>query len=83
MTSTNEVVRTYLIEGQEVRCYEDGAHRLWRCECAAFQKRLGKFGEGFCAHTAVAIMQHAGNIYGSDTSSNAGKLDSGKPQTPR
>ena len=31
--------------------------RLWRCECAAFQRRLEQYGEGFCVHTAVAIMR--------------------------
>ena len=51
------VVGTFDIEGQEVRCYQSNSHRLWRCECPAFQLRLGQFGEGFCAHTAVAIMR--------------------------
>ena len=47
--------RIFDVEGQEVRCYELDGHRLWRCGCAAFQRRLAKFEEGFCAHTAVAI----------------------------
>ena len=52
-----EVVLRTLIEGQEVRCYQSEGERLWRCECAAFQRRLERYGEGFCAHTAVAIMR--------------------------
>jgi hypothetical protein len=54
---TQPAFRTFDIEGQEVRCYECEGSRLWRCECAAFQRRLGLFGEGFCAHTALAIMR--------------------------
>lgn len=49
--------RTYDVEGQEVSCYEIDGHRLWRCACAAFERRLREFGEGFCAHTAVAMMR--------------------------
>jgi hypothetical protein len=47
--------RIFDIEGEEVHCYELDGHRLWRCECEAFRKRLEKFGGGFCAHVAVAI----------------------------
>jgi hypothetical protein len=52
-----EVVLRTLVEGQEVRCYQSDGDRLWRCECAAFQRRLEQYGEGFCVHTAVAIMR--------------------------
>jgi hypothetical protein len=52
-----EVVLRTLVEGQEVRCYQSEGHRLWRCECVAFQRRLEQYGEGFCTHTAVAIMR--------------------------
>jgi hypothetical protein len=55
MTEETGRVRTFDIEGQEVRCHELDGHRFWRSECAAFQKRLEKFGEGFCAHLAIAI----------------------------
>ena len=47
--------RIFDVEGEEIRCYELDGDRLWRCECAAFQRRLERFGQGFCAHTAVAI----------------------------
>lgn len=50
-------VRTLEIEGQEVRCYESDGHRLWRCECPAFQRRVTESGAGYCGHTAVAIMR--------------------------
>ena len=55
MTRTPALVRTFDIEGQEVRCYELDGHRLWRCECPAFHRRLAKFSEGFCPHVVVAI----------------------------
>jgi hypothetical protein len=57
MTRAPGAARTFDIEGQEVRCYELDGHRLWRCDCPAFQRRFEKFGEGFCAHTAVAIQR--------------------------
>jgi len=55
--SGDTAVRTFDIEGQEVTCYESDGHRLWRCECAHFQRTLNAHGEGFCPHTAVAIMR--------------------------
>lgn len=57
MAPSSQAVRTFDIEGQEVRCYQSEGHRLWRCECPDFQRRLSQLGEGFCAHTAVAIMR--------------------------
>jgi len=57
MAKTPQAVRTFDVEGQEVQCYQSAGHRLWRCECADFQRRLSQLGEGFCAHTAVAIMR--------------------------
>lgn len=55
--SGDATVRTFNVEGQEVKCYESDGHRLWRCECAYFQRTLGQYGEGFCPHAAVAIMR--------------------------
>lgn len=52
-----ETVLRILVEGQEVRCYQSEGHRLWQCQCAAYQRRLEQYGEGFCAHTAVVIMR--------------------------
>jgi hypothetical protein len=57
MAQIPQAVRTFDIEGQEVRCYQSEGYRLWRCECPDFQRRLSQLGEGFCAHTAVAIMR--------------------------
>lgn len=51
-----EVFR-FNIKGQEVVCYQNGDNRLWRCECAYFQRTLQRYQQGFCPHTAVAIMQ--------------------------
>ena len=59
MSSPDPPVRTFDIEGQEVKCYESDGHRLWHCECAYFQRTLEQYREGFCPHTAVAIMRHA------------------------
>ena len=48
----------YVIEGQRVTCrVSDTGKRYWECGCPDFAGRLAKFGEGFCAHTAVAIEQ--------------------------
>jgi hypothetical protein len=51
-------VRTFDVEGRPVRCIEtDDGRRLWLCDCPKFQKRATRHPEGFCAHTAVAIMR--------------------------
>jgi hypothetical protein len=55
--SSSPIVRTFDIEGEEVKCYESDGHRLWRCGCPYFQQKLDAHGEGFCPHTAVAIMR--------------------------
>jgi hypothetical protein len=49
-------VKTFTIDGQQVSCHESGGQHLWHCSCADFKRRLKQFGEGFCAHTAVAMM---------------------------
>jgi hypothetical protein len=50
--------RTIDVEGTSVKCLEmaDGT-RIWLCECAQFQERAARHPEGFCGHTAVAIMR--------------------------
>jgi hypothetical protein len=50
-------VRTVDIEGQPVRCIETEDGRVWLCECPSFQERAMRHPEGFCGHTAVAIMR--------------------------
>ena len=56
--STAARARTLDVEGTPVKCFEmaDGT-RIWLCECAEFQKRAARHPEGFCSHTAVAIMR--------------------------
>ncbi len=49
-------VRTFDIEGQPVRLIETEGRRVWLCDCASFQEQVARYSEGFCAHTAVAIM---------------------------
>ena len=51
-------VRTLDIEGQPVRCIEtaDG-NRTWLCDCEKFKERATRHPEGFCGHTAIAIMR--------------------------
>jgi hypothetical protein len=48
-------VHTFDIEGQPVVCYQSGADRLWRRECAYFQSMLATHNQGFCPHVVVAI----------------------------
>ena len=50
-------VRTFDIEGQRVRCIQTDGGRVWLCECPSFQERATRHKDGFCAHTAVAIMR--------------------------
>jgi len=50
-------VRTFDIEGQPVRCIETGGRRLWLCDCPKFKERATRHPEGFCGHTAIAIMR--------------------------
>lgn len=57
MNQESETVGSFDVEGQLVRCFTLDGHRLWRCECSAFRERLARLGEGFCDHTAVAIMR--------------------------
>ena len=50
-------VRTLVIEGQPVLLIrtEEG-ERTWLCDYAMFKERATRHPEGFCGHTAVAIM---------------------------
>jgi hypothetical protein len=50
-------MRTLDIEGQRVRCIETDGRRVWLCKCPSFQERATRHPEGFCAHTAVAVMR--------------------------
>jgi hypothetical protein len=41
-----------------VRCIEEaGGKRVWLCDCAKFKERATRHPEGFCGHTAVAMMR--------------------------
>jgi len=40
-----------------VRCIETGGRRLWLCDCPKFKERATRHPEGFCGHTALAIMR--------------------------
>jgi predicted nucleic acid-binding Zn finger protein len=45
----------YLVTRDEMR---DGCYaRIWLCQCRDFDRRLVKFGQGFCAHVALALHQ--------------------------
>ena len=51
-------VSTPGIEGQPVRCIEEsGGKCAWLCDCPKFKERATRHPEGFCGHTAVAIMR--------------------------
>ena len=58
MMQPSPVAHTFEIEGQKVVCHQRHGHRLWHCACADFARRLTRYGEGFCAHTAAAMMRH-------------------------
>lgn len=53
--ATVDRIHRFEIDGQPVLAYESGEHRLWRCDCVAFQRALGRGQEGRCTHVAVAI----------------------------
>ena len=44
-------------DGQQIQCIESDGRRLWRCSCEDFHHRAIEHGEGFCSHSARAIMQ--------------------------
>lgn len=50
---------TFEVEGQNVRCWGSAGSRLWYCGCDEFAGRVNRFGEGFCAHTAVVMMRQS------------------------
>ncbi len=52
---SDDHVLTFDIEGQRVTCYRTGEDRLWRCECAEFQRALASYKEGFCPYVVLAI----------------------------
>ncbi len=58
MTQLPRTAHVFEIEGTTVSCHESDGHYLWRCECEDFERRLSRHGEGFCAHTAAALMRH-------------------------
>jgi hypothetical protein len=53
------------IEGRRVTCYESDGCRLWRCECAHFQRTLATYKEGFCPLVFVAI-EHLMSVRGEE-----------------
>jgi len=52
---SQQLERTFDVEGQIARCIELDGDRLWHCGCPAFQERLARLDEGFCGHTVVAM----------------------------
>lgn len=69
-------VHQFSVEGQSVQCHEADGHRLWRCECAYFQRTLAAYNDGFCPHVAVAIeMALRDGTISFDDSSCAGPAD--------
>jgi hypothetical protein len=57
-TSLPARVTSLDIEGQAVRLIEtDDGKRLWLCTCAKFKERATRHPEGFCGHTAVAVLR--------------------------
>jgi hypothetical protein len=56
MSAETTHVIDYLIEGMRVTCLKnERGQRVWQCGCSDFPRRQREFGDGFCAHTALAI----------------------------
>ncbi|HEX4050673.1 MAG TPA: hypothetical protein VHY19_07350 [Steroidobacteraceae bacterium] len=56
MSAEPTAVIDYVIEGMRVTCLQDErGKRVWQCGCSEFVRRQRNIGEGFCAHTALAI----------------------------
>jgi hypothetical protein len=44
------------VEGHCVTCTQNMlGHRVWHCDCREYDRRLLRYGEGFCAHLVVVI----------------------------
>ena len=57
--ATVDRIHGFEIDGQPVLAYESEGYRLWRCDCAAFQRALVRGEEGRCTHVAVAMWRAA------------------------
>ena len=50
-------VLRFVIEEQEVLCYQANGDRLWHCGCTYFQRMLARHKQGFCPHIVMAIQE--------------------------
>jgi len=46
------------VKRHRVTCTHDGlGHRVWHCDCREYERRLLRFGEGYCAHLVQTILR--------------------------
>jgi len=46
----------YVIDGHRVTYSQDDlGRRVWHCTCSDYERRLVRYGEGFCEHLVLAI----------------------------
>jgi hypothetical protein len=56
MSAETTAIIDCLVEGMRVTCLQnESGKRVWQCGCSQFARRQRDLGEGFCAHTALAI----------------------------
>ena len=49
-------MRKYFVNGHCVICARFDHHpRIWTCDFSEFERRLHRYGEGFCEHVVAAI----------------------------
>lgn len=47
----------FTVKRHRVTCtHDDLGHQVWYCDCREYERRLLRFGEGFCAHLVQAIL---------------------------
>ena len=48
----------FTVKRHRVTCTQDDlGHRVWHCDCREYERRLLRFGEGFCVHLVQAILR--------------------------
>ena len=52
------VMLEFTVKRHRVTCTQDDlGYRMWHCDCREYERRLLRFGEGFCVHLVQAILR--------------------------